>query len=1145
MQSFLKYPTAFNPGVWTALCVLCIWATPGAAQSPLDDAISVGQVEQRIEQIENASAYSEDAKTRALELYREALVNLRDAQAEDQAAEAAIASRAAAVEEAAAIRLRLERLAQEDTSTGLPNVAAAISTRELEKQILTVRAEASTVQSKRDELEQAIATERARPSVARQELAGADAELGQISDVLGNVPPSTGDDIVAQARSINREARAVSLTATINRIRQELSSQPVRLELLEAQRDRAHLKLKALEESIEVLDARLSELRRADTAQAIAETDLAAREVESESAVIDELAKSNRQLAMELRELTLKAEQVSARHDELVAQIDDVRTRFENTRQRLDVGGISPALGRYLGEERRKLPDSRSNRGEARLREAQIADVGLRNLSLDESWNAVRNVDAFVTKKLAALTPSEAAESEGVIRSLAATRVDLLDRTRSRNDEYLRLLVDTDQLERRRLALVSKYRNYLAENLLWVRSRGAFGLEDVKALPQELGAFLSPSMWLDVVRVLGVQTMRSPAQVLALLLLILFWLRLSALRKSLKATTVNLGNPRHDSFGQTIMAVGISLIITLPWPIVTAVTGYELSNSTQASVASGAVGRALLLLTPLLFFLRGFRVLCTPDGVAERHFRWSREALSRLRRQMDLLLFTMLLPGFAMIVSVELRGPQFGGSLSQLLFAAMTAGLVYFLYRLLNTGNGILHAIRHDSHRHGIVPWARAWLVAAMAVPVALALLAMMGFMYSAATLLAKLINSVWLIFGLVIVRELVFRWLLVLRRRLRLQQAVERREAARQAALLQQGEPSAVTVGDEAAAIASSDEVDLVALDADTRKLVHVAVVVAGFVGISAIWSEVLPALGILDELTLWQYMGTVEGVQQLRPVTLAKLLLALVAAALTFVAARTVPSILEVILRQRQNVTAGSRLAFSTLARYTIVVTGLTFALATLGVNWSKLQWLVAALGVGIGFGLQEIVANFISGIVILAERPIRVGDIITVGESSGMVTRVQIRATTIRTWDRQELLVPNKEFITGRVLNWSLSDEVIRIHFLVGIAYGSDVETALKLIGEAASEHPNVLDDPAPLVTFESFGDNSLNLGLRCFVSSINQRLETNTDLHRAINRKFNEAGIVIAFPQRDLHLDSTSPIEIKLTDGGDSRTSAEPE
>jgi len=226
--------------------------------------------------------------------------------------------------------------------------------------------------------------------------------------------------------------------------------------------------------------------------------------------------------------------------------------------------------------------------------------------------------------------------------------------------------------------------------------------------------------------------------------------------------------------------------------------------------------------------------------------------------------------------------------------------------------------------------------------------------------------------------------------------------------------------------------------------------------------------------------------------------------------------------------------------LSTYGIVVIGVLLFFNTIGAQWSQLQWLVAALGVGIGFGLQEIVANFISGLIILFERPIRVGDIVTVGDTDGVVTKIRIRATTIRNYDRKELLVPNKEFITGRLLNWSLSDQVTRIVIVVGVAYGTDVDKAHELMKEAAEENEQVLDDPHPIVSFEGFGDNSLTLLLRAFIDDLDYRVQTVTALHKAINRKFEDAGISIAFPQRDLHLDAKAPLRVSIEDSRSGQT-----
>ena len=212
--------------------------------------------------------------------------------------------------------------------------------------------------------------------------------------------------------------------------------------------------------------------------------------------------------------------------------------------------------------------------------------------------------------------------------------------------------------------------------------------------------------------------------------------------------------------------------------------------------------------------------------------------------------------------------------------------------------------------------------------------------------------------------------------------------------------------------------------------------------------------------------------------------------------------------------------------------MIVGVVVACGAIGISWSKVQWLAAAITVGLGFGLQEIFANFVSGLIILFERPVRVGDVVTVGDVSGRVARLRIRATTIVDWDRKELIVPNKEFVTGQIINWTLTDAVLRIIIPVGVAYGSDTAAVREVLLAVAKEHPNVLAEPSPQAFFLGFGDNSLNFELRAFLPGMERWMETRHELHMAVDAACRQRGIEIAFPQRDLHLRTSVPLQVEV-------------
>jgi small-conductance mechanosensitive channel len=228
------------------------------------------------------------------------------------------------------------------------------------------------------------------------------------------------------------------------------------------------------------------------------------------------------------------------------------------------------------------------------------------------------------------------------------------------------------------------------------------------------------------------------------------------------------------------------------------------------------------------------------------------------------------------------------------------------------------------------------------------------------------------------------------------------------------------------------------------------------------------------------------------------------------------------------------GMQYLVSRMAGYLVLVLGLLVALQTAGLNLSSLTVLAGALGVGIGFGLQNIVHNFVSGLILMGERAIQIGDRVEVGGTLGRVMRIGARATAIQTNDNISIIVPNSEFVTNRVVNWSLQgDQRVRLRVPVGVSYGSDPHKVEQLLLKVAGSNPNVLKEPAPVVVFREFGDSSLNFELRIWTVTMMERPGAmKSELNFAIWDTFKQHGIEIPFPQRVLHV--KEPVRVELTE-----------
>jgi potassium efflux system protein len=1098
-----------------------VWSADKAESSEVvqttSSSVNPETLNARLKEVEASKSLDDETRASITEMINKALANLETARNNKVTTEEYIQLRESAPE-----LTRKVRDVQEKQASVPPEVKLTVSREspfeDIERELLQEKANLAAVKAKQADLESQLETSKTRPSVIPKTLAETKQARKDL-EAERNAPAPEGELAwLTEARRWAQDARLAALRSEINLLDQELLTLPFKVEWLEAQRDQQAASITRINTRIDLLEELSSHQGRVEARQAVAAADAAVEEAAGKHPLIQQLAEENATLTRETAALASTLKRTSESDQTVEQDAKRIEDSFRQAREQLDVAGLSNVLGEVLGSQRQDLPDRRELRTRLSELEDENARMTLEMIQQTAERKRLANSEEHVAGLTQGLAPEVAALITNDLTGLVLTRRDLLDKSISLHKSYLRSLRELSASYRRLLENTVAYDDFLAKNLLWIRSAPAPGLDSILDLPEQIAYMLSPSRWRHVPGAIlaGLQASLW-AKLLVLLLVVLFW-QMSSLRKQLLATGDPVGDVAIDRFSYTLKALGLTFLIALPWPLLTFTLGLALESDPDLTAFSSQLADGLETVAPTFFYIQFFSALCLPGGVAAKHFRWP-DSLPQALYAYFFRLKIALLPAILVIVmAIDAVQDTRLDSVERMamVFALLVTAL--FFYR-------VSHLLLHSS----VATQTRQryfWLVLTVAAPLVLAVLAFIGYFYTAGMLGSGLIRTFWIAFGLVILHQMVVRWLLVTQRRMALQAARDRLQAARE-------EKDNADSGTEGAEIKIEEpEVDIVALSEETRKLISMILVILGFIGFLLVWSDILPAFSVLDDVTLWHKTSVVAGEEALVPVSLGDLSIALLIAFLTFMAMKRLPPLLEILLLQRVNMSAGSRYTAKALYTYAIVGIGLVAFFNVIGMDWSRLQWLIAALGVGIGFGLQEIVANFISGLIILFERPIRVGDVVTVGTTEGAVTRIQIRATTIRTWDGQELLVPNKEFITGRLLNWSLSDQITRIKIPVGIAYGSDVQQAMKLLDEAARQNETVLSDPAPYVMFLGFGDNALQLELRCFVGVQSHRLPAITNLHEVVNRYFSEAGISISFPQRDVHLDASKPLNVRI-------------
>ena len=1116
-------------------------ATPTAATAASTGLPTAAEIEARIKETESNTSLDETAKKAVLESLRRASTYL-DATREFAAKAAEFTSAiTSAPDQTAAVRKQLAADQGNESQPG-PKALAALTADDLSGQLLKAQTEAAGIETRLADLDTTLEGSGSRPAEVRGRLV----EIGKALEALeaDAARPAAPDQAAeqVQAGAWRLAAQRQALTAEAQSLEQEAASQGVRDDLARLQREELTLTLSQVKERQRRLQEVQDQRRKAEAEQARRETEVAQRESADKHPLVQQAANDNALLTESLAELAEQLNQFNQQLEQTTRERNRIETDYRGARERIGIAGVNQALGMVMIDRRNALPDLRKFRKAIATRNDQIAEAALRQIRYREEQRALLDLETATAERMANSPEAQTDQVRGGVEQLLETRRALIDKALTGLQEYITKQGELNDATEQLIQTSEAYDAFLAQHLLWIRNARPISIETLSALPGAVAWMFSRPGWTEVIQVVGYEYRHSPLAWLGLAAVIVLFTRQAGIKRAILALAEPLRRVRTDRFIYTLHAIGLTWLAALPLPLACLLLGRELSGSVETTAFTRAVGHALIQVALGLYFLRIFRLNCMPGGVADRHFRWENDILVKIRQNLRWFTPYIVVVSLVAYVIYQSHDIAHGESLGRLAFIASTIGTAVFFGRLLHPGSGVFAPSLSEHPGSWANRLRNFWFPTIVGAPLALAILAALGYLYTAGTLFESLVQSAWLALALVLLQQVIVRWLVFTRRRLAFQAAMDRQTAKRSQAE-SAGARAEPRDGEapSAAAAAEEPEVDLASLDEQTRKLLNATVFMLAVLGLWLIWAAMLPALGVFKQMALWRYTSVVDGVTRLVPVTAADVGLVLVILSVAVVAAKNLPALIEILLLQNSAVNAGTRYAVRTLVSYAITAIAIVMAFGTLGLAWSQIQWLVAALGVGIGFGLQEIVANFISGLIILFERPVRVGDTVTIANTTGTVSKIEIRATTIRNYERQELIVPNKEFITGRLLNWTLTDQINRIVITVGIEYGSDARLALTLLAEAAAANPRILKDPAPLASVDGFGDNALTLVLRCYLDSLDIRVGVSTELYLAIERAFREHGIGIAYPQRDINLTARDPIDVRLYRGERSSAS----
>ncbi len=971
------------------------------------------------------------------------------------------------------------------------SLPASTDTEILERVLSQERTTIAHLRARIDAESEELANSLSRPAESLDSLA---ALRRKVVDSAG-MPVSLDDEPAAlyESRRLHREAEQHRAQAALGLAQVEQETTSARQHQLGVNLQVMRRELSLHEPRVAWLGQRIAQLGEERLRTRVTRLEADAAALSAKGGPVAEVAERNAEHARQLLDNTrnLAADRKALEGYEQLN--DQVTGLLQDIQKRLNLGG-GAAIGYWLWQQRISAPSTHSLALRQRDVERELAELRLARYDLGEHRREYASPDAASSGK-----PTD----EQQLAAQQMREESLLDEL----DALLARRIDTLQRSSQLLAELGEsggeLRALMDRELLWVPSHPPIDRAWLANLPSALAEGVRTIHGGTIVRLLGDDIRRSPLHYLLMLAVFigLTFLRLR-IPARLAAIAEQVRDVYRDRFVLTVQAFGWTVLMSLPLPVTLWLLGNTVEGLGAGQVRDiEALGQTLIALSAISWMLNLFRALIVPNGLAEAHLRWPDARLRNLRwawrAGAALLLPTAFMGIWAMLRQVD----QAVSVHARLALIVLALGFAVLTWHVLR---------RADLWPRLSAGWRRLVNIICMLPYLLVAGLAVAGYIYTATELMNALLASLGVLLLVQVIHNLLMRWLLLGERALALKQVTH-------------SEDEVLDVESGDARDGGAYDVELVAVSAQSRRLLQLLRIGLLLIGLLWAWSKLLPALLRFDDIILWHFTSKGAGGESIQnAVTLFDLIIGLVLLAMTVSLARNLPGLTEIVFSSSKRVGASMRYTITTLLRYGVVIVGVVAAFSMFGLRWSQLQWMAAALTVGLGFGLQEIFANFVSGLILLVERPFRVGDIVTVDGITGTVTRIRTRATTVQDFDNKEMIIPNKTFITGQVVNWTLSDNVTRLSIPVGVAYGSDPDKVHALLLQVAREHPQVLAEPPPRSWFLAFGASSLDFELRVFVANMGDRLSTTSGLHGRIAKLFGENSIEIAFPQMDIHV-----------------------